>query len=78
MDNSLPGGATSGTASADETEGVAILLEPRKPQKYQRWHPELWSKWVMTVVVDFVILVNIYVPNDRHEREHFFRGWPWP
>ena len=34
----------------------------------------------MEVVVDSVLLVNIYAPNDRHEREHLFgqmRQWPW-
>ena len=57
------------------------MLDPRKHQVSQPWHPELWSKRVMAVVVDSVLLVNIYAPTDRHERERLFRQmrqWPWP
>ena len=60
------------SVSADKTGDVAILLDPRKHQVSQQWHPELWSKRVMGVVVDSVLLANIYASNDRHERENLF------
>ncbi|CAI5712111.1 unnamed protein product [Peronospora farinosa] len=69
------------SVSADKTGGVAILLDPRKQQVCQRWHPELWSKRVIAVIVDSILLVNVYAPNDRQERERLFRlmrEWPWP
>ena len=69
------------SVSTDKSGGVAILLDPRKQQVCQRWHPELWSKRVVAVVVDSILLVNVYAPNDRQERERLvgqMQNWPWP
>ena len=60
------------SVSADKIVGIDLLLDPSKHQVSQQWHPELWVKRVMAVVVDSVLLVSIYAPNDRREREHLF------
>ena len=46
-----------------------------------KWHPELRTKWVIVVVVDKILVVNVWAPNDRREWEQFFNyieRWPWP
>ena len=39
-----------------------------------KWHPELWTNRVIAVVVDEVLVVKVYAPNERREREQFFNN----
>ena len=74
-------GASYWSVSGDKTGGVALLLDPRQRHVCQPWQQELWSKRVIALVVDDTLFINVYAPNDRHEREEFFeslRRWPWP
>ena len=66
--------------SSDKTGGVSILQDPTKHDSAP-WHPKLWTKRILTVLVEGVLVVRVYAPNDRQERENFFselRRWPWP
>ena len=38
------------------------------------WHPKLWSKRVMAIMLERVVLVNIYASNQHKEREELFRA----
>ena len=55
-----------------KTGGVALLLDPWQQHVCQP--QELWSKWVIALVVDNTLFINVYAPNDRHEREEFLRA----
>lgn len=61
------------SVSSGKTGGVAILLDPRRQHECHQWHPELWSQRVIAVVVKSILVVNVYAPNDRTERERLFR-----
>ena len=74
-------GTSYWSVSGDKAGGVALLLDPRQRHVCQPWQQELWSKRFIALVVDDTLFIDVYAPNDRHEREDFFEGlrrWPWP
>ncbi|KAG3136809.1 hypothetical protein PI126_g17653 [Phytophthora idaei] len=53
----------------------------RSDRSVREWRPDLWTKRVMAVLVDNILLINIYATNDHDEREKLFttmKNWPWP
>ena len=66
--------------SSDKSGGVVILLDPTKHHDSAPWNPELWTKRVLFVLVEEILVLSVYTPNDRRERERFFselRRYPW-
>jgi exonuclease III len=67
------------STTGNKTGGVAILLPLLEAQTAQPWQRNRWSNRVISVSAGEVLLMNVYAPNDRVERETFFAGlasWP--
>lgn len=68
------------TGSA-KSGGVAVLLTPSSAIKAKPWRVEQWSTRAIALSLEGVVLLNVYAPNQRAEREAFFRelgGWFLP
>jgi exonuclease III len=64
----------------EKSGGVAVLVNPSVAATVTPWQQERWSNRVIAVKVGDIIVVDIYAPNRKQEREKFFadlRAWPW-
>jgi exonuclease III len=69
--------------SVDDSKrgGVAILLNPSGTGKATPWRQRSWTNRCISLQLPNYLLVNVYAPNDRVEREDFFTGliaMEWP
>ena len=61
--------------------GVAILLTPSSSVKASPWRHDLWNTRTIAVSLDDVVLVNVYAPSLRPEREAYYISlarWNFP
>lgn len=60
--------------SASETKkgGVAILLNPTVASAATAWQEEHWTPRVMALTIGDLLVVNVYAPNIKRDRETFF------
>jgi exonuclease III len=54
----------------ERTGGVAILLNPGQAETAEPWHEELWTHRVIAVRIGETVVVDVYAPNTKTEREH--------
>ncbi|KAF1325866.1 Rxlr effector protein, partial [Globisporangium splendens] len=57
----------------DATGGVAILTNPKTISETQLIEESKWTNRTVAVKSKGVVWINVYAPNKKSEREHFFR-----
>ncbi|KAF1318326.1 Rxlr effector protein, partial [Globisporangium splendens] len=57
----------------DATGGVAILTNPKTISETQLIEESKWTNRTVAIKSKGVVWINVYAPNKKSEREHFFR-----
>ncbi|KAF1336404.1 Rxlr effector protein, partial [Globisporangium splendens] len=57
----------------DATGGVAILTNPKTISETQLIEESKWTNRTVAIKSKGVVWINVYAPNKKAEREHFFR-----
>ncbi|KAF1328964.1 D-3-phosphoglycerate dehydrogenase, partial [Globisporangium splendens] len=57
----------------DATGGVAILTNPKTISEAQLIEESKWTNRTIAIKSKGVVWINVYAPNKKPEREHFFR-----
>ncbi|KAF1335371.1 Rxlr effector protein, partial [Globisporangium splendens] len=57
----------------DATGGVAILTNPKTISETQLIEESKWTNRTVAIKSEGVVWINVYAPNKKSEREHFFR-----
>ncbi|KAF1313882.1 Rxlr effector protein, partial [Globisporangium splendens] len=57
----------------DATGGVAILTNPKTISETQLIEESKWTNRTVAIKSKGVVWINVYAPNKKPEREHFFR-----
>ncbi|KAF1314487.1 Rxlr effector protein, partial [Globisporangium splendens] len=57
----------------DATDGVAILTNPKTISETQLIEESKWTNRTVAIKSKGAVWINVYAPNKKPEREHFFR-----
>ncbi|KAF1313456.1 Rxlr effector protein, partial [Globisporangium splendens] len=57
----------------DATDGVAILTNPKTISETQLIEESKWTNRTVAIKSKGAVWINVYAPNKKAEREHFFR-----